>query len=132
MQHRPQQSTARCAGSANKGIRQTVLDHHSRKIVRSHHDCAAIRHLDLAVAPDPFQPPAENRKLGGFFGIDDRHMVQTYGFPLGDFRDGFTASEKDRYAELTLVKKLRRLYHTGQLAVRKNNPLGMSPNFLKN
>jgi hypothetical protein len=33
---------------------------------------------------------------------------------------------------LPLVKKLCRLYHTGQLAVRKNNPLGMFPDFFKN
>jgi hypothetical protein len=59
-------------------------------------------------------------------------MVQTYGIPLGDFRDDFTASEKNGNTKSTLVKKLCHLYHAGQLAVRKNNPLGMFPDFFKN
>jgi hypothetical protein len=59
-------------------------------------------------------------------------MVEADGFPLGDFLNHFPPSQQDRYAELTLVKKLRRLYHTGQFAVRKNNPLGVFPDFFKN
>ena len=59
-------------------------------------------------------------------------MVEADGLLLRDFLNHFSSSQQDRYAELALVKKLRRLYHTGQLTVRENNPLGMFPDFFKN
>ena len=132
MKHGAQQGPSSGTDPPGEGICQAVLNHHGCKIIRPDHERAAVFQLQHAVTPDPLQPPAEHGKLRGLFRIDNRHMVEADRFPLRDFLNHFSSSQQDRYAELALVKKLRRLYHTRQLTIRENNPLGMFPDFFKN
>ena len=132
MEHRPQKTATRGTGATGQGIRETILKHHSRKIIRFGHNLAAVPQLDLPVSFNPLQSSTEGWKVRGFFGIDDRHMVQANRVALGDLLDDIAAPEQNGNAELFLVKKLCRLYHTAYLAIWKHNPFRVSPDFFKN
>lgn len=132
VEHRPQKTATRGTGATRKGIRQTILKHHSRKIIRPGHNLTTVLQLDLPVSFDSFQSSTEGRKVRGFFGIDNCHMVQANRVAPGDLLDDIAAPEQDGNAELFLVKKFCRLYHTTYLAIWKHDPFWVSPDFFKN
>ena len=79
------------------------------------------------IALESLESLTEKRKLARGFGINDSDMIETDFFLISDLPDDLPATKKDRHAELPLVKNLRCPYHTGQLTIGENNPLGMLP-----
>ena len=108
------------------------MNHHGRKVIRTHHELTAIVEVNLAIPLDPFEAAAENGELRRLFWFNDGNVIEIYGILLGEFVNDLTASKQNGYAELALVKKLSSLYYTRHLAIRKNNTLRMSPDFFKN
>ena len=104
-----------------------ILKHHRGEVVRLHHHLATILVAGTPIALETLQALTEKRKLTRCLGIDDSHMIETDFFLVGDLLDNLSAAKKDRHAELPLVKNLRCPYHTGQLTIGENNPLGMLP-----